>query len=74
MIFYYLWRRRLLHRVDREMLAFFVGATANPLFLSRHQPLASSIHWIKALLLPSYARSLAAWLQYRVELYDGLQG
>lgn len=74
MILFYLWRAGLLRRTDGEKLRFFLGATANPLFLSRRMPLVASVRWPRALLQPSYARSVVAWLQYRADLYDGHQG
>jgi len=73
-IFYYLWRAGLLARGDAEKLRFFFGATSNPLFLSRRRPLVASINWPRALLVPSYARSITRWLAYRADLYDGHQG
>jgi hypothetical protein len=42
--------------------------------LSRRYPLARSVNVLRALVSPSYARSLATWLRYRLELYDGVQG
>ncbi|MFP6625760.1 MAG: hypothetical protein VCA74_01675 [Deltaproteobacteria bacterium] len=74
MIFWHLWRAGLLARVDREKLAFFFGAGGEKLALSRRWPLLTAINWPKALLWPAYARAVAGWLAYRVELYDGLQG
>jgi hypothetical protein len=73
-ILFYLWRAGLIGRTDGEKLRFFLGATDNPLFLSRRRPLAASLHWWKALFLPSYAKAVAAWLTYRADLYDGHQG
>ena len=74
MIFYYLWRRRLLARADGEKLRYFFGLTRNGLFLSRRRPLIGAINWPRALVSPRYARSVVTWLEYRVELFDGLQG
>lgn len=74
MILFYLWRAGLLGRTDREKLAFFFGAGAGPLALSRRMPLAASVSWLRALVDPRYARSVAAWLLYRADLYDGGQG
>ena len=74
MIFWYLWRAGLLGRADREKLRYFFGSSDNPLFLSRRRPLAASIDWLRALVVPAYARSLTTWLQYRADLYDGHQG
>ena len=74
MIFYYLWRSGVLSSVDAEKLRFFFGATTNSLFLSRRWPLLTAINWPRALFSPTYARSVARWLGYRTELYDGLRG
>ena len=74
MILWYLWRAGLTRSFDREKALFFFGLTSNPLFLSRRWPLITAIHWLRALVSPSYARAVAAWLLYRVELFDGLQG
>ena len=74
MIFYYLWKRRLLARADAEKLRYFFGFTANALCLSRRSPLVWAIHWPRALFSAQYARNVVRWLEYRVELFDGLQG
>ena len=74
MIFFYLWRAGLLGRADGEKLRFFLGATGNPLFLSRRMPLVSALSWPRAIVQPSYARAIASWLAYRADLYDGHQG
>ena len=74
MILFYLWKRRLLGRTDAEKIRYFFGLTANRLYLSRRRPLVRAINWPRALLSPRYARSVVTWLEYRVELFDGLQG
>lgn len=74
MILLYLWRAGLLRRTDREKLRFFLGATDDPLYLSRRRPLIASVDWIRALCWPPYARAYARWLEYRADLYDGHQG
>lgn len=74
MILYYMWRFGLLGRTDTEKLRFFVGATADPLYLSRRWPLLTALDWVRALFVPRYARAAARWLAYRAELYDGLTG
>jgi len=73
-ILFYLWRAGLLRRTDREKLRFFLGATADPLYLSRRIPLVASINWPRALVDASYARAITTWLAYRADLYDGRQG
>ena len=74
MIFYELWKDRLLRRLNREKVAFFLGLTPSPLLLSRRKPLFRALYPMRALFSPSYARAVARWLRYRVELYDGDQG
>ena len=74
MIFWYLWRAGLLGRADRDKLRYFFGSHENPLFLSRRHPLFAEIQWLRALFDARYARSVATWLQYRADLYDGHQG
>ena len=74
MIFYYLWKQRLLARADAEKLRYFLGWTGNALYLSRRRPLVRAIRWTQALFSPHYARSVVRWLEYRIELFDGLQG
>jgi hypothetical protein len=73
-ILYYLWKRRLLARADAEKVRYFLGLSANALNLSRRSPLVRAIHWPRALFSPHYARNVVRWLEYRVELFDGLQG
>ena len=74
MILYRLWREGLFRRIDREKILFFLGMTPTPLLLSRREPLIRKVHWLRALVSPSYARSLGVWLRYRMELFDGDQG
>ena len=70
MILVALLRRGLLRSLDAEKLRFFLGWTANPLYLSRRCPLYRRLG--PALLLsPRYARGVAEWLRYRADLYDG---
>jgi len=74
MIVYYLWSKGLLAGMDRDKLRFFLGRSANPLFLSRRRPLVRSVNWIKALYSSTYALHVAEWLRYRMDLYDGRGG
>ncbi len=74
MVFYYVLKHGLLRRADIEKIRFFFGATADELFLSRRWPLITAIDWPRALLSPSYAGALVAWLKYRAELYEGGSG
>ena len=74
MILVELLRQGLLRSLDREKFKFFLGWTGNPLFLSRQHPLIRRLHPIRLMISPRYARGVAAWLRYRADLYDGLQG
>lgn len=74
MIFLELAHAGLLRSLDAEKLRFFVGWTANPLFLSRRQPLILRLDLIRCLWSRTYARGVTAWLRYRADLYDGIQG
>ena len=74
MIFLELARAGLLQSLDAEKLRFFLGWTANPLFLSRRRPLVRSLNVLRLLFSPRYARGVATWLRYRADLYDGVQG
>jgi len=74
MILVELIRRGALRALDMEKLRFFLGRTANPLFLSRRFPLYRRIGIVRMLVSPRYARGVADWLSYRIDLYDGRQG
>jgi hypothetical protein len=74
MIFLELLRAGLWRSLDREKLRFFLGRTGNPLYLSRRHPLILHLHPLRLLFSRRYARGVAAWLRYRADLYDGLQG
>jgi hypothetical protein len=73
-ILYYLWRHRFLGKANAEKMRYFFGLTGNPQYLSRRRPLVMAINWPRALFSPRYARAVVRWLEYRVELFDGLQG
>lgn len=74
MIVIELLRQGLLRSLDAEKLKFFLGWTAHPLYLSRRHPLIRSLHLLRLIVSPRYARGVATWLRYRADLYDGLQG
>jgi hypothetical protein len=74
MIFLELARAGLLRSLDAEKLRFFMGWTANPLFLSRRRPLIWRLDLLRLLCSRRYARGVATWLRYRADLYDGIQG
>jgi hypothetical protein len=69
-----LWRRGLLGRADREKLAFFFGLAPDPLALSRRYPMWRILSPSRLLLSPGYAGAVARWLEYRVNLFDGVEG
>jgi hypothetical protein len=69
-----LWRRGLLRRIDGEKLRFFLGVGGDPLALSRRYPLWRILGWVRLLVSPRYAGEVARWLEYRMNLFDGLEG
>jgi hypothetical protein len=69
-----LWRRGLLRRADREKIGHFLGLTRDPLALSRRYPMWRILSWPRLLLSPGYARAVARWLEYRMNLFDGVEG
>jgi hypothetical protein len=73
MLLYYLVRSGLCRALDIEKLRFFLGFTPR-LYLSRNRPLWRSIPWTAALFSPRRAREICAWLEYRIELFDGKAG
>ena len=74
MILLALWRRGLLRRADREKLRHFVGLSPDPLALSRRYPMWRILPWARLVFSPAYARAAARWLEYRMNLYDGVEG
>jgi len=73
-ILWTLWRRGLLRRVDREKIAFFLGRTGDPLFLSRRYPLWRRLIGPGPLVSVARADGMARWLEYRINLFDGVEG
>jgi len=69
-----LWRRGLLQRADREKIALFLGRARDPLQLSRRYPLWRSLGLLRLLVSPAYAAGVARWLEYRMNLFDGVEG
>ena len=75
MILWALWRRGLLARaVNPEKAGFFLGAAGDSLTLSRRYPLWRALSLWRLLFLPRYAAATARWLEYRMNLYDGIEG
>jgi len=74
MILLALWRRGLLARLDREKLRQFVGASRDRLALSRRYRLWWALGPLRLALAPRYAGDVARWLEYRMNLYDGIEG
>lgn len=75
MILWALWRRGLLRRAtDREKARFFLGVDADRLTLSRRYPLWRALPLWRLLFQPAYAMATARWIEYRMNLYDGLEG
>jgi hypothetical protein len=73
-ILFALWRRGLLRRLDGEKVRQFCGLRRDPLLLSRRYPMWRTLGVTRLLLSPAYARAVAGWLEYRLNLYDGLEG
>jgi hypothetical protein len=69
-----LWRRGLLARADREKLRHFLGLTRDRLALSRRYPLWRILGIVRLALSPRYASAVARWLEYRMNLFDGVEG
>ena len=74
MIVFVLWRRGLLRRADREKLRHFVGLASDPLALSRRYPMWRILPLTRLVFSPAYARAAGRWLEYRMNLYDGIEG
>ncbi len=74
MILLALWRRGLLRRADREKVRFFLGLGPDPLLLSRRYPLWRILSLPRLTFSPRYAAAVACWVEYRMNLYDGVEG
>jgi hypothetical protein len=73
-ILWVLWRRGLLRRFDREKVSFFLGHGADRLDLSRRYPLWRRLGLWHMLCSPAYAAGVARWVEYRMNLFDGIEG
>jgi hypothetical protein len=69
-----LWRRGLLRRVDGEKLRYFLGRDRDRLALSRRYPMWRILSIGRLLVSPAYAGAVARWLEYRMNLFDGVEG
>jgi hypothetical protein len=69
-----LWRRGLLRRADADKLRHFLGLAPDPLTLSRRYPMWRILGPMRLLVSPGYARAVARWLEYRMNLFDGAEG
>ena len=74
MILLALWRRGLLRRADRDKLAYVLGLARDPLVLSRRYPMWRILGPARLALSPRYARAVARWIEYRMNLFDGIEG
>ena len=74
MILFELWRRGILGRIDGEKLRQFLGLSADRLALSRRYPMWWALGPLRLAVSPAYARHVARWLEYRINLYDGIEG
>jgi len=73
-ILFVLWRRGLLGRADREKVRYFLGLAPDPLVLSRRFPMWRILGIVRLLVSPRYARGVGRWLEYRMNLFDGVEG
>ena len=74
MILLALWRRGLLRRADREKVRYFIGLVPDPLALSRRYPMWRILGVTRLVVSPRYAWAVATWLEYRMNLFDGVEG
>ena len=74
MILVALWRRGLLARVDGEKLRQFLGVARDRLSLSRRYPMWWALGPLRLAVSPAHARHVARWLEYRMNLFDGVEG
>jgi hypothetical protein len=75
MILLALWRRGLLGRaINAEKLRFFLGIGSDRLLLSRRYPLWRILHPVRLVVSREHADAVACWLEYRMNLYDGIEG
>ena len=63
-----------MQRVDRDKLRQFLGIDPDPLSLSRRFPMWRILGPVRLLVSPGYARAVARWLEYRMNLFDGIEG
>jgi hypothetical protein len=73
-ILFALWRRGLLRRADGEKIRHFLGWRPDALDLSRRYPMWRILNPVRLAVSPAYAAGVARWLEYRVNLYDGVEG
>jgi len=69
-----LWRRGLLRRADRGKMRYFLGLEPDPLLLSRRYPMWRILGVARLVFSPRYAAAVARWLEYRMNLFDGVEG
>ena len=74
MILLALWRRGLFRRLDGEKLRHFLGWHRDPLVLSRRYPMWRILGIGRLLVSPAHAGAVARWLEYRMNLFDGVEG
>ena len=74
MILIALWRRGLLRRADGEKVRHFLGLVGDPLSLSRRYPMWRILSRARLVFSPRYAAAVARWLEYRINLFDGVEG
>jgi hypothetical protein len=73
-ILWVLWRRGLLRRLDREKMSFLLGLGGDPLELSRRYPVWRRLGLLHMMVSPAYAAGVGRWVEYRMNLFDGVEG
>jgi len=73
-ILFALWRRGLLRRADGEKLRHFLGIAGDRLTLSRRYPMWRILGPFRLAFSPRHAAAVARWLEYRMNLFDGIEG
>src|SRR5438094_51362 len=60
--------------VEKYPLRYVLGLARDPLTLSRRYPMWRILSPLRLLVSPRYAAAVARWLEYRMNLFDGVEG
>jgi hypothetical protein len=60
--------------MGRDKVRFFLGRDPDPLTLSRRYPMWRILGVTRLVFSPRYAGAVARWLEYRMNLFDGVEG